>query len=690
MLENLNERQKEAIKYTEGPLLILAGAGSGKTKVLTTKIAYLIEEKNINPSNILAITFTNKAAGEMKERLATLIGKNNVLACTFHSLGVRILRENYDKLGFKKNFVIMDSDDSLVLIKKILKDLGYDPKRFSPYMIRNKISSSKSEFIMPEDYKKFVRREEDDIIYKVYKKYQEILFNNNSVDFDDLLILPIKLFKTYPDILDYYQEKYKYILIDEYQDTNEAQYLLTKYLSSKYRNLCCVGDNDQSIYAFRNANYKNILNFEKDFEDAKVIMLEQNYRSTKTILNAANSVIKNNKLRKDKNLWSDNEEGEKITYYKAYDEIDEAFYIIRKIKEITSAKKNYSDIAILYRTNAQSRVFEQELLKQNIPYKVVGSFYFYSRKEIKDLLAYLRLIHNENDDLSLMRCINTPKRGIGPKTIGEIEKTASFYNTSMFEAIKDGKEKKFKDIILELKEDLQNNTLTDFIDIVLDKTGMKKALQEEKTLEADIRLENLEEFKSVTRSFEERVGVISLEEFLLEISLVSDIEDYKDDPNRISLMTVHSVKGLEFPYVFITGLEEGIFPHKNSFSSDELEEERRLMYVAITRAKKKLYITSAKKRMLYGVETPSIISRFVKEIDEDLIESENKEEKIVVKKEKMLYDKEQTYNYGDKVIHDSYGEGVVIEVTKTLLTIAFNKNIGIKKILKNHKSIRRV
>lgn len=690
MLENLNERQKEAIKYTEGPLLILAGAGSGKTKVLTTKIAYLIEEKNINPSNILAITFTNKAAGEMKERLATLIGKNNVLACTFHSLGVRILRENYDKLGFKKNFVIMDSDDSLVLIKKILKDLGYDPKRFSPYMIRNKISSSKSEFIMPEDYKKFVRREEDDIIYKVYKKYQEILFNNNSVDFDDLLILPIKLFKTYPDILDYYQEKYKYILIDEYQDTNEAQYLLTKYLSSKYRNLCCVGDNDQSIYAFRNANYKNILNFEKDFEDAKVIMLEQNYRSTKTILKAANSVIKNNKLRKDKNLWSDNEEGEKITYYKAYDEIDEAFYVIRKIKEITSKNKNYNEIAVLYRTNAQSRVFEQELLKQNIPYKVVGSFYFYSRKEIKDLLAYLRLIHNEKDDLSLMRCINTPKRGIGPKTIGEIEKTASFYNTSMFEAIKDGKEKKFKDIILELKEDLQNNTLTDFIDIVLDKTGMKKSLQEEKTLEADIRLENLEEFKSVTKSFEERVGVISLEEFLLEISLVSDIEDYKDDPNRISLMTVHSVKGLEFPYVFITGLEEGIFPHKNSFSSDELEEERRLMYVAITRAKKKLYLTNTKRRMLYGVESPSISSRFIKEISEDLIENENKEEKKVVFKEKMLYDKEQTYNYGDKVLHDTYGEGVVIEVTKTLLTIAFNKNVGIKKILKNHKSIRRV
>ena len=690
MLENLNNRQKEAIEYNDGPLLILAGAGSGKTKVLTTKIAYLIKEKEVSPKNILAITFTNKAAKEMQERLTGLIGKTSVLACTFHSLGVRLLRENYDKLGFRKNFIIMDSDDSLILIKKILKDLGYDPKRFSPYMIRNKISSSKSEFIMPDDYKKFVRGEEDDIIYKVYKKYQEILLANNSVDFDDLLILPIKLFKTYPSILEYYQDKYQYILIDEYQDTNEAQYLLTKYLSSKYRNLCCVGDNDQSIYAFRNANYKNILNFEKDFQDAKVIMLEQNYRSTKTILKAANSVIKNNELRKDKNLWSDNEEGDKITYYKAYDEVDEAFYVIRKIKEITSKNKNYNEIAVLYRTNAQSRVFEQELLKQNIPYKVVGSFYFYSRKEIKDLLGYLRLIHNTDDDLSLMRCINTPKRGIGPKTISEIEKSATFYNTSMFDAIKDGKEKKFKDTILELQEDLKNNTLTDFIDLVLEKSGMKKALQDEKTLEADIRLENLEEFKSVTKSFEERVGVISLEEFLLEISLVSDIEDYKDDPNRISLMTVHSVKGLEFPYVFITGLEEGIFPHKNSFSKDELEEERRLMYVAITRAKKKLYLTNTKRRMLYGVESPSISSRFIKEISEDLIENENKEEKKVVFKEKMLYDKEQTYNYGDKVLHDTYGEGVVIEVTKTLLTIAFNKNVGIKKILKNHKSIRRV
>lgn len=689
MLTNLNEMQKRAVMHKDGPLLILAGAGSGKTKVLTTRIAYLINE-GINPENILAITFTNKAANEMKERIEKLVGKTNLWASTFHSFGVRLLRENYEKLGYKNNFVIMDSDDSLTLVKKIVKDLGYDPKRFSPYMIRNKISSNKSEFVMPDEYKKFVHGEEDDIVYKVYKKYQEILFKNNSVDFDDLLILPIKLFRENPDVLEYYQEKYKYIMVDEYQDTNHAQYLIIKMLASKYRNIACVGDNDQSIYMFRGANYKNILNFEKDYSDAKVIMLEQNYRSTKTILNAANSVIKNNNFRKDKNLWSDKEEGDKISFYKSYDEIDEVFYCIRKIKELISSGASLKDICILYRTNAQSRVFEQELLKQNIPFRIIGSFYFYSRKEIKDLLAYLRLIHNSDDDISLLRCINTPKRGIGPKTISEIEKSASFYNTSMFEAIKDGKTLEFKNVILELKDDLGNCSLTEFIDKVLDKSGMREALKQEKTLEADIRLENLEEFKSVTKNFEERVGIISLDEFLLEISLVSDIEEYKDDPNRVTLMTVHSVKGLEFPYVFIAGVEEGIFPHKNSYSPDELEEERRLMYVAITRAMKKLWITCAKKRMIYGVESPCVLSRFVREIDEELLEYENKDEKRVVKKEKMIHDEDQTYNYGDKVQHDSYGIGVVIEVTNTILTIAFNKEIGIKKILKNHKSIRRV
>ncbi len=691
MLDNLNEMQIKAVKHKDGPLLIIAGAGSGKTKVLTTRIAYLINNYNVNPSNILAITFTNKAAGEMKQRITNLIGNTSLLATTFHSFGLKILRENYEKLGFTSAINIMDSEDSLILIKKILKDLNIDPKMFSPYMIRNKISNNKSEFIMPEEYSKYCYCEEDDIVSKVYTKYQEILFKNNSVDFDDLLILPIKLFLNNEDVLEYYQDKYKYILIDEYQDTNHAQYLLTKMIAKKYKNICVVGDSDQSIYAFRGANYKNILNFEKDYKNAVTIVLEQNYRSTKTILEAANSVIKNNDQRKEKNLWSTKEEGEKIIYHKAEDEVDEANYCIREIKKLLKENVELKDIAILYRTNAQSRVFENELLKQNMPFRIIGSFYFYQRKEIKDLLAYLRLIHNKKDDVSLLRIINEPKRGIGLKALEDLQAKANMYNTSLYEAITEGKTLEFKNIIEELTKKSEDMSLTEFIDLVLDKTGMKKSLEEAKTLEADIRLENLEEFKSVTKSFEEKIGLISLEEFLMEVSLVSDIEEYKDDPNRLTLMTVHAVKGLEFPYVFIVGLEEGIFPHKNSYSKDELEEERRLMYVAITRAEKKLYLTSTKKRVIYGEEKIGVLSRFVNEIDKNLLQKEEKEDKkLIVKREKNIYDKEQEYSYGDKVEHDTYGIGVVIEVTNSIITVAFNKNIGIKKLLKNHKSIKKI
>lgn len=693
MLESLNDYQKEAVLHKEGPLLILAGAGSGKTRVLTTKIAYLIKEYDVDARNILAITFTNKAAKEMKTRIEELIGKTSIQASTFHSFGVKILKENCEKLGYKSNFIILDSDDSLTLVKKILKDFNLDPKRFSPYMIRNKISSNKNELIMPDDYKKFVYNEEDDVVYKVYKKYQEILKQNNSLDFDDLLILPIALFKKNPDVLAYYQDRYRYIFIDEYQDTNYAQYLLTKMISAKYHNICVVGDNDQSIYAFRGANYKNILNFEKDYPDCKVVMLEQNYRSTKTILNAANSVIKNNKERKDKNLWSLKESNEKITYYKAADETDEVHYILKKVKELVASGVSYQDMAILYRTNAQSRVFEQELLKQNIPYRIIGSFYFYSRKEIKDLLAYMRLVYNPDDDLSLLRVINTPKRGIGNKTLRSLEEEASLYHTSLFQAINSGKELAFKELILTLQQDLEKMSLTEFVDNILEKTGMRRALKEEKTLEADIRLEYLEEFKSVTKMFESRVGEISLADFLLEISLVADSEEYKDDPNRLTLMTVHAVKGLEFSYVFLAGLEEGIFPHRNSMDTlAELEEERRLMYVAITRAKDKLFITSAKKRMLFGQENIAVPSRFIKEIDPSLIEHEEKENMFTSthKRVNNFYDEDKTYNYGDKIKHEKYGLGVVIEVAGDFITVAFNKNIGIKKLLKNHKSIMKV
>ena len=690
MLDNLNQMQIEAVKHKDGPLLILAGAGSGKTKVLTTRIAYLIKEYGISPDEILAITFTNKAANEMKERINKLIPNTNLLACTFHSFGVRILRSNYDRLGYNKNFVILDSDDSLTLVKKIMKDYNIDPKRISPYIIRNKISNNKSEFIMPDEYKKFVCSEEDDVVYKVYKKYQDTLFKNNSVDFDDLLILPIKLFNENKDVLEYYQEKYKYILIDEYQDTNRAQYILSKMISAKYKNICAIGDNDQSIYSFRNADYRNILNFEKDYPLCKTIMLEQNYRSTKNILNAANCIIKNNEKRKDKKLWSNNEIGDKITVYKANDELDETFYCIRKIKDLVKDGISYSDIVILYRTNAQSRVFESELLKANIPFRIVGSFYFYSRKEIKDLLAYLRLIHNHNDDISLLRIINTPKRGIGLKSIANLEERASLNNCSLFEAITSSKELEFKNMILELSKEKDNLSLTDFVELVLEKSGLRASLKEENSLEADIRLENLEEFKSVTKTFEEQSGIISLEDFLLEVSLVSDIEEYRDDPNRITLMTVHSVKGLEFLYVFLVGMEEGLFPHKNSFSKEEQEEERRLMYVAVTRAKKKLYITWAKQRRIYGIDQIGIMSRFINEIDNDLLELDNKEELKAIKKENKMYDSDQEYTYGDKIEHDTYGVGVVIEVSKTIITVAFKNGIGIKKLLKNHKSIRRI
>lgn len=691
ILNNLNQCQKEAVMYKDGPLLILAGAGSGKTRVLTTRIAYLIKHYNISPYNILAITFTNKAAKEMKERIEKLIGKTNLIASTFHSFGVRILRENYEKLGFTSSFSIMDSDDSLILIKKIIKDLGYDIKQFSPYMIRNKISSCKNEFVLPDEYKSYVRNEEDDIVYKVYKKYQEILMKNNSVDFDDLLILPIKLFKENKEVLEYYQDRFKYILIDEYQDTNKAQYLLINMISAKNKNICVVGDDSQSIYSFRNADYRNILNFEKDYTNCKVIKLEQNYRSTKTILNAANDVIKNNTHKKDKNLWTENEVGEKINYYRGYDEIDEVFYLIRKVKELIKSGVSYSDIAVLYRTNAQSRVFEENLLKENIPYRIVGSFYFYSRKEIKDLIAYLRLIHNIDDDISLLRVINTPKRGIGLKSISKLEEQASLYNTSIFNCIKEGKELEFKNIILDLRKKVDEVTLTELIDLVLEKTGMRKSLQDEKSLEADIRIENLEEFKSITKSFEEKEGIISLEDFLLEIALVSDSEEYKDDPNRLTLMTVHSVKGLEFPYVFIVGLEEGLFPHRNSaFESEDLEEERRLMYVAITRAKKKLFLTNAKRRMIYGREEINIPSRFINEINGDLLNIENIDEKKIVKKEKNIYTEDVMYSYGDKVMHDKFGMGVVVGINKDILSIAFSKDIGIKQFLKNHKSIKKI
>lgn len=695
-IDNLNDKQKEAVLKTDGPLLVLAGAGSGKTKVLTTKIAYLIEEKKINPYNILAITFTNKAAKEMKDRTTSLIGEyaSTLQISTFHSFGLRLVRDNCDLLGYDRNFVIMDSDDSLTVVKKILKDMGKDPKIYNPKAIRNKISSCKNELMAPDDYEKFTVSDYEKVIYEVYKKYEKKLKTNNSVDFDDLLILPIKLFKDNPSILQRYQERFKYILIDEYQDTNEAQYILTKMISAKYRNICVVGDIDQAIYGWRGANYKNILNFEKDYSECYTILLEENYRSTKNILDAANDVIKNNKNRKDKVLWSTKGEGEKIEYFRAFNERDEAQYTIRKIKELYNKGIGYQDIAILYRTNAQSRTLEEEMLKENIPYRVVGSFYFYSRKEIKDLIAYLRLIHNSRDNVSLLRAINTPKRGIGLKTIENLTQKADIENKSIYEVIDSGKELQFKNLIEDLKRVSENLTLTELIDKVLDASGLRAELESEKSLEAEVRLENLEEFKSITKSFEEREGLISLEDFLLEISLVSDVEEYKDDTDKINLMTIHSVKGLEFEYVFVVGLEEGIFPHMNSLmENSELEEERRLCYVAITRAKQKLYLINARKRTLFGREQVNPPSRFINEISNNLIHSNVAEDKKVIDKidtDKMFREEDIDYQVGDYVYHESFGAGRVVEVTNTLVSVAFKHPYGIKKLMKNHKKLSKV
>lgn len=691
-LDLLNEWQLEAVKTTNGPLLILAGAGSGKTRVLTYRVAYLINEENIDPYNVLAITFTNKAAKEMKDRIIGILGSKalGIQISTFHSLGVLIIKENYEKAGYKNNFTILDSDDSLTLIKKILKELNLDPKMYNPKAIRNQISGTKNQLLTSKEYEKYAMTDFEKVVFKVYQKYEDKLLVNNSLDFDDLLMLPIKIFRKYPEVLKHYQERFKYILIDEYQDTNEAQYTFVKMLSAKYRNICVVGDNDQSIYSFRGANYHNILNFEKDYPKCKVIMLEKNYRSTKTILNAANDVIKNNKERKEKNLWTDNELGNKIKYHRALDEKDEAFYVLQEIKKLIDQGIKLNDIAVLYRTNAQSRNIEEALLRESIPYRVIGSFYFYNRKEIKDLISYLKVIYNSNDDISLLRIINVPKRGIGDKTIQNLTEKANSLNTSLFEAIDSGKELLFKQAINELKEISEKVSLTELIDQILNKSGIKNELENEKSIEADIRLENLEEFKTITRNYEENKGIASLDEFLNEISLVSDVEEYRNRDDVITLMTIHSAKGLEFNNVFLIGMEEGIFPHQAAFfDNNELEEERRLCYVAITRAKEKLYIVNAKRRTLYGIDSVNPPSRFISEINKELLEPDEVKEEFKSPIKRTI-DTSIEYKAGEHVLHDTWGEGVIISVEDKILTVAFPHPNGIKKLMKGHSSFHLV
>ena len=690
---NLNDQQLKAVKIVSGPSLILAGAGSGKTRVLTSKIAYLISECGISPDSILAITFTNKAAKEMKERVINYLGPiaYNIQISTFHSFGLLIIKDNCEVLGYDKNFTILDADDSLTVIKKIMKDLNIDQHDYNPKAIKNAISSSKNELIDSYEYEKFANSDFTSKVFEVYKRYENKLKVSNSVDFDDLLLLPIKLFRKNPDILEKYQDRFQYVLIDEYQDTNEAQYIMTKMISQKYNNICVVGDESQAIYSWRGANYKNILNFEKDHKNAEVVLLEENYRSTKTILDAANNVIKNNTERKDKNLWTSNEEGDKIHYYRAFNEKDEARYVVDKIKNLINLGVDKSEIAVLYRTNAQSRNVEDVLLEQNIPYKVIGSFYFYNRKEIKDLIAYLKVIYNPSDDTNLLRIINVPKRGIGLKTIENLSKEATLNNSSIYNIIKDGKEQKFKELIDYFIKVKENLSLTELVDEILDKSLMKHELESEKTLEAEVRLENLNEFKSITKNFEESIGIVSLEGFLNEISLVSDVEEYKNNLDTVTLMTVHSAKGLEFDNVFVIGLEEGLFPHTNSFiEQNGVEEERRLCYVAITRARKNLWLVNAKNRTIYGIDSANKPSRFITEIPDELIEKENIE--ISDKDFTIPIDLSQNvdYNVGDKVLHDTFGEGVIVSMDKSIVTIAFSHPAGIKKIMKGHKSIRKV
>ena len=904
-IDCLNKAQREAVECINGPCLVLAGAGSGKTRVLTMRIANMIE-KGIYSGNILAITFTNKAAREMRERIDREVEDNFAFVGTFHSFGLKIIRENFEEFGLTRNFTIIDSDDATLIIKKILKDMHLDPKEYNQNFIKNKISFIKNEMLNEAGIARFLVSPPEVIAADVYKIYQKILKENNAVDFDDLLRLPVELFMKNEDILDKYQEKYKYILIDEYQDTNEVQYKLVKKLAEKYRNLFVVGDVNQCvfedevvytdngkkkikdlnesdkifsgfgyenvdytdvkkvikteyegeiieittdnqksvrltpehlcivkplenevevcdinmiycagqrggsklgimallpkdtasvirnaelhsysnwpradlmedfisciakpankigsqiclkngayysfakagdlqvgdtlptlleneivdakivdikkydkkcfvydvdvpktrnfivndifvhncIYGFRWSNYKNILNFEKDYPESKSITLSLNYRSTNNILKAANSVIKNNVETKEVNLYSELGDGEKIKYIRANDEKDEVRVVTSEIRKLLDNGYKYQDIAVLYRTNAQSRNIEEGILKQNWPYKVVGSYYFYKRKEIKDLLCYLRLISNTKDDVSLRRVINVPKRGIGAKSLSDLEAKAVNNQASLFDSLEKPKELEFKKLILDIQEEAKNLSLTELIDVILDKSKMMQELEADMSIEADIRKENLLEFRSITENFQEDVGTVNLEDFLEEISLVADTTDHNYDENVITLMTMHAAKGLEFKVVFLIGMEEGILPHIMSIENGgDIEEERRLCYVAITRAKERLYLTNAKSRMLYGNVSRNQPSRFIEEIDSSLLDSKENKGLNFFDKSKVYSKTSGDFKAGDIVFHNSYGKGVVTSCDERFVTVAFDKRFGIKKFLSNYQNLRRI
>ena len=652
LLDKLNDKQKEAAMYIDGPLLILAGAGSGKTRVLTYKMAYLLEEKIAKPWEILAITFTNKAAKEMKERVETLIGEsgNDIWLGTFHSVCVRILKREIELLGYSRDFNIFDELDKDKVIKEVVKKLNVDDKSYPTSLIKYEISHAKDSMI---DYKKYASNSTGDFrkeqIAKIYELYQKTLISNNAIDFDDIIMLTVKLFLENPDRLSYYQSKFKYILVDEYQDTNKVQFLLISLLSAAHGNICVVGDESQSIYAFRGADITNILNFEKEYPNAKIIKLEENYRSTKNILNAANGVIKNNKSKIDKKLWTQNNEGDKIYYKTLPNEYEEVEYIVEKIDDLCKKEKlKYSDFAVLFRTNAQARVLEEVFMRNGTPYKLIGGIKFYSRKEIKDLISYLKLIQNQDDNIALKRIINEPKRGIGEKAIDKLDEMATSQGISIFKLIQDSNNLEglrsagniilFRDMINDLILKKDNIKISELMKDVLKESGYEAMLNEGNEKENEMRFENLMEFIGVAIEFEKETADATLADFLDSIALVSDVDRMDDESESVTLMTMHSAKGLEFEVVFLVGMEEGLFPSKRSIEEDEsVEEERRLCYVGITRAKKKLYITNASKRTLYGSTTYTMPSRFISEIPEELFDDDALENISLRKKKSKKY-----------------------------------------------------
>ena len=728
--DTLNEQQQEAVFCTEGPLLLLAGAGSGKTRVLTHRIAYLIDQ-GVNPYHIMAITFTNKAAKEMRERVDDLVGygAEHIWVSTFHSTCVRILRRHIDKLGYGNSFTIYDADDQKSLIRQICKQYKIDTKMMPERSIINAISSAKDEFMTPSEYEMkhqfdFKKKK----IAEIYKEYQKQLKANNALDFDDLIFKTVELFQFHPEVLDYYQERFRYIMVDEYQDTNTIQFQLISMLARKYQNLCVVGDDDQSIYKFRGANVKNILNFENVFPEAVTIKLEQNYRSTKNILNAANEVIKNNEGRKTKRLWTENEEGDLIEFHQYGTEYEEARQIIEEIESLAKEGYDYKSMVILYRTNAQSRVFEESFMIKNIPYRIVGGTNFYQRKEVKDILCYLKVVDNGLDDLAVRRIINVPRRGIGAATIEKINVYAIEHNISFLDAcfaaddistLGNAKKKinGFADMIRDFRQKMEEGSLEDLFKYITDTTGYVEDLKAEETEEAEGRIENINELLNKVVTYEQEAEDANLSELLEEIALVADIDNLEDSDNRVVLMTLHSAKGLEFPYVFICGMEDGIFPSYMTVMSendDDMEEERRLCYVGITRAKKKLYLSAAKRRMMQGRTQFNKVSRFIDEIPEELLKVDqgiNLKEK---RPDKALFSSNRghkfrkpyqaksftttkmdtlPYNVGDMVKHIKFGKGKVLEIVSGgrdfEVTVDFEK-AGVKKMFASFAKLKKV